>query len=60
MQARYVILHVLMEAGDDLVTITECTGSDGNPDLLISLDESKIKTVGCKAISDFLLKLQVK
>jgi len=59
-QARFAILQVLLEAGEDFVTVEEKTGSDGKPDLLISVDRSKIDTVGRKAISDFLLKIQVR
>jgi len=58
MQARYAILQVMLQA-EDLVTITERKGEDGNPDLLLSLNRSKIDTAGRKAISDFLLKIQV-
>ncbi|CAL8111205.1 unnamed protein product [Orchesella dallaii] len=58
-QARFVILQVLIEAGEGLVTVVEKTGSDGKPDLELTLNQSKIDTVGRKAISDFLLKLQV-
>lgn len=58
MQARYVILRVLLEA-DGVVSISERTGTDGEPDLLISLNEENIYTNGRKAIADFLLKLQV-
>lgn len=59
-QARFAILQVLIEAGEGLITVEEKVGSDGKPDLLITLDESKINTVGKKAISDYLLRLQVK
>ena len=58
MQARYVILRVLQEI-EGFVEIKECLGEDGQPDLLISLDKSKIKTVGKQAIGQFLCKLQV-
>ena len=58
-QARFVIMQVMLEAGQDFVTIKEVTGEDGKPDLLIVMDRSKIMTVGQPAISQFLLKLQV-
>ncbi|KAG9338203.1 hypothetical protein JZ751_026955 [Albula glossodonta] len=59
MQARFVILRVLLEAGEGLVTLQERTGSDGRPDALITLDRSKVHTVGKSAIQRFLCKLQV-
>nr|XP_039262543.1 dipeptidyl peptidase 3-like [Styela clava] len=58
MQARYVILRVLMEAGIVTVMHTSCK-DDGKPDALITLDRSLIETKGQKAIGDFLCKLQV-
>ncbi|XP_051960515.1 dipeptidyl peptidase 3-like [Xyrauchen texanus] len=59
MQARFVILRVLLEAGEGLVDLRECTGADGKPDAIITLDRSKIHTVGQNAIQRFLCKLQV-
>uniref|UniRef100_A0A665U9H9 Dipeptidyl peptidase 3 n=1 Tax=Echeneis naucrates TaxID=173247 RepID=A0A665U9H9_ECHNA len=59
MQARFVILRVLLEAGEDLVGLEEVTGQDGKPDARITLDRSKIHTVGKNAIHRFLCKLQV-
>jgi len=52
-------MQVMLEAGQDFVTIKEVTGEDGKPDLLITMDRAKIMTVGQPAISQFLLKLQV-
>ena len=59
MQARYVILRVLLEAGEDLVKIEKTMGEDGEPDCLITIDRSKINGVGKPAIASFLQKLTV-
>ncbi|KAL4238740.1 bifunctional diacylglycerol diphosphate phosphatase/phosphatidate phosphatase [Mactra antiquata] len=59
MNARFVILRVLLEAGEGLVTIKKITGEDGNPDCVVILDRSKIISVGKPAIGDFLRKLQI-
>ncbi len=59
MQARYVILRVLLEAGENLVTIEKCVAEDGEPDLVIRLDRGRINKVGKVAIGNFLQKLQV-
>ena len=58
-QARFVIMQVMLEAGQDFLTIKECTGEDGKPDMLITMDRSKIATVGQPAIASFLQKLQI-
>lgn len=52
-------MQVLIEAGQDFVKIQEVNAADGEPDLLISMDESKIDSVGMPAIGAFLRKLQV-
>ena len=59
MQARFVILRVLLEAGEGLVTVTPTTGSDGRPDARVHLDRSKIRSVGKPALERFLRRLQV-
>ena len=59
MQARYVILQVLLEAGEGLVDVRVGEDEEGKPDIVIRLDRSKIGTVGKKAVGDFLRKLQV-
>ena len=58
MQARYVILQVLLEAGENLVNIKKTEDEDGKGNLLIQLDKDKIQTVGKDAIGKFLQKLQ--
>ena len=60
MNARYVILQVLMEADSTMVSVENVTGEDGQPDLLIKIDREKIKTTGKDAISNFLMRLQVR
>ncbi|XP_070530351.1 dipeptidyl peptidase 3 isoform X1 [Cardiocondyla obscurior] len=55
-QARYVLLRVCLEAGQDFVTVVE---TEEGKNLRMIIDRSKIFTVGKKAIGDFLLKLHV-
>lgn len=63
MQARYVILQVLLEAGGGLVEIVDvdpdASESPSSDSTCILLDRSKIETVGVKAIGAFLTRLQV-
>lgn len=59
MNARFVILRVMLKAGEDLVKIEKIAGDDGKPDLRVTLDRAKIISVGKPAIGDFLRKLQV-
>jgi len=58
-QARFVIMNVMLEAGEGFLKIEKVTGEDGKPDLLISMDRSKLESVGQPAIAKFLNKLQV-
>ena len=60
MQARFVILQVLLQAGNEFVKILKLTGEDGKPDLRITMDRTQIETTGKKAIGEFLKKLQVR
>lgn len=59
MQARYVILRVLLEASKDNGFVKLDRTPDDKKELIIRLDRSQIKTVGVPAIYDFLLKLGV-
>lgn len=59
MNARFVILRVLLEAGQGLLNIQRFTADDGREDISVDLDRSKIATIGKNAIGAFLLKLQV-
>ena len=58
-QAEYVIMQVLLEAGEDFLIVKDVVGDDGKSDLLITMDREKIMTVGKQAIAGFLCKLQV-
>ncbi|XP_035228108.1 dipeptidyl peptidase 3-like isoform X2 [Stegodyphus dumicola] len=58
-QARYVILQVLLEGGGGFVKVEKIKGEDGNPDLLLTVDRSKILSVGKPCIGKFLQRLQL-
>ncbi|KAL7311824.1 hypothetical protein PS15m_009540 [Mucor circinelloides] len=58
MQARYAIMNVMLEAGQDFLQFKPCT-VDGQESLEIYLDKSKIRSVGAPAVSKFLTKLQI-
>ena len=63
MQARYVILRVLLEGGGGLVSVDKIQvgrGLYGWQDILVKLDRSLIETRGKNVIRDFLTKLQVR
>jgi len=54
MQARFVIMRILLEAGEDLLRIR--TEKDN---VMVVLQREKIHTIGIRAIGDFLKKLQI-
>eukprot|EP00830_Metopus_es_P016334 TRINITY_DN501_c0_g1_i1.p1 TRINITY_DN501_c0_g1~~TRINITY_DN501_c0_g1_i1.p1 ORF type:complete len:713 (+),score=157.24 TRINITY_DN501_c0_g1_i1:43-2181(+) len=57
--AAYVIMKVLLEAGNDLVTFAFSKNAAGEDYVVGKLDKTKLKTVGKKAITDFLHKLHI-
>eukprot|EP00050_Salpingoeca_kvevrii_P008021 m.300153 g.300153 ORF g.300153 m.300153 type:complete len:720 (-) comp14359_c0_seq1:110-2269(-) len=60
MMARYAILRVLLEAGEDFVTIVRGNPSqESGEGTYVSLDRTKIATVGMTAIGAYLQKLNV-
>ncbi|GMR32920.1 hypothetical protein PMAYCL1PPCAC_03115, partial [Pristionchus mayeri] len=56
--AAYVILSVVYEAGEDCLSIEKIINADGQEDVSIVLDESKIDSVALPAVSEFLRLLQ--
>lgn len=60
MQARYSILRVFLDAGDNFCTIQSPNGDAQNPDdLEIHLDRSKILSHGRPAVEKYLQKLHI-
>lgn len=55
-QARYVLARVMIEAGQNFVCVHE---TENGSNLSLTVDRTKIRTVGRDAICNFLLKLHV-
>ena len=49
----------MLNAGEGFVNVTQVMGEDGEPDLLMTLDRSKIESVGKPAIGEFLKKIHI-
>ena len=52
----FVILNVLMRAGENFVKVTE---TENGTNLLLTMDDSQIQTVGQKAMKKFLIRMQI-
>ena len=50
----------MLEAGEGFLDVKAVKGEDGKPDLLLTMDRTKIQSVGKQAIGAFLQKLQVR
>ena len=59
MNGRYVILQVLIEAGNNFIKIEKLKNSENKDWIYATLDKEQILTTGKKAMGDFLLKMNV-
>lgn len=57
--ASWVIFSVIRESDDSIIKIEFSKAEDGNDTFTLQFDRSKLRTVGFKAICDFLHKLHV-
>ncbi|GMR34120.1 hypothetical protein PMAYCL1PPCAC_04315, partial [Pristionchus mayeri] len=57
-RAEYMMLAVVLEAGQGCLSIEKCMDAYGEENLCLRLDREKIDTVGLRAISSFLKQLQ--
>ncbi|KAG8179448.1 hypothetical protein JTE90_026341 [Oedothorax gibbosus] len=58
-QAAYVMLQVLLECKGNFVNVQKIAGEDGQPDLLFTMDRTKILSHGKPCIEAFIKKLQL-
>ncbi|KAG8171789.1 hypothetical protein JTE90_002776, partial [Oedothorax gibbosus] len=57
-EARFAILNVLLDTGEDFVKLEETTGEDGETRSFVSVDKNKIVSVGKPAIAKFPGRIQ--
>ncbi|GMR32889.1 hypothetical protein PMAYCL1PPCAC_03084, partial [Pristionchus mayeri] len=57
-RAEYMMLAVMLEAGQGCLSIEKCVDANGEENLCLRLDREKIDTVGLRAISSFLKMIQ--
>jgi len=51
---RFVIMQVMLEAGQSFLKVEQVEGADGQPDLLITMDRTKVSANrGFRSVSTF-------
>jgi hypothetical protein len=52
-------MQVMLEAGENFLKVEQVEGADGQPDLLITMDRTKVNTRGKHGVWDPMLELTI-